>query len=85
MNNCFLDITSMISFECSFIEINPPSEAQADKLSNFLYAQTNIIGDNKKDLLYQWKLLNNEARPGFACAMAVHEGRLLVGICTITF
>jgi len=77
----------MINFPppCQLIEINSPSETQADELSNFLYLQTGVIDDSKQDFLHQWKLRNKEAHTGLTFDTAIYEDRQLVSICTITF
>lgn len=67
------------------IEMNPPTNEQADDLSMFLKNQAPVVHNaTGKEWIHRWKLCSNEARPGFACAMVIRDTEQIVSICTIT-
>ena len=67
------------------VEMNPPSAEQADELSRFLQSQASPgYCITEKNAIHRWKICNNEARPGFACAMAIQDSGETISICTVT-
>ena len=66
--------------------LDPPDALQAQALTQFIRGQQGFAETYpaEKDGIFKWKLIDNDAHPGFASAMVMKEGAQIVSLCTVT-